>query len=208
MANTIPESPRHPTISDYGLNRSFSGPETVDTKFMEPYIGPTGEASWLSFGVFHNEELLNFYAVSLQLNVYITYCIALTQGEGIGDKRETPMRHRDMMVDNYLAAGGNLKTWRYIVTHAIANAVTRDVIFRCFRAAGADYTQSGSVEVMPGDHEFVDVVFSNPFTRGIQGLLREYEEEMGKAKIKRVIFISEAKGRKDPSSYSYPRFIL
>ncbi|TGJ84243.1 hypothetical protein E0Z10_g4536 [Xylaria hypoxylon] len=158
---------------------------------MEPYTGPAGSdysASWV---------------ISLPLNAYVTEYVALTDGHEIGGKRLTPMRYRDMMVDNYLDAGGDLKTWTYIGTRSIANMATRDLISNVFHAAGKDVDQPGSVEFLSDSSEFGNVAFGNPFTQGIQGLLREYEEDMGKAKIKRFIFISEGMC-KEKDIYVYP----
>ncbi|KAI0539377.1 hypothetical protein GGR58DRAFT_238036 [Xylaria digitata] len=193
MTDTASETATRPTISDFLLARAESCVEPKSLRFMNPYTNPKGKddsTSWESFGVFDGKIPLNYYVVSPSLKAYVTEYIVLTDGEAIGASRLTRMRHRDMMVDNYLAAGGDLKTWRYIGFYEIQNKPTRDLIEKSFRDAGKDFTQRGSIEFLPRDSEFTNVASGNPFTRGILSLLNKYEKDMGKAKIKRFIFIS------------------
>ncbi|KAI0972885.1 hypothetical protein F4678DRAFT_478128 [Xylaria arbuscula] len=176
------------TVLDYGLTRRLLSAGGVDKQFMEPYVN--GRADYICFGIGNGSNIFNSYLVSPELNSYITAFVELTETEEIGSKRRCLMRYRDMMVDNYLHAGGDLKTWRYIGASHIINKATRFVIEKTFFERGKNYRDGGSVEILPSDEDFTDTTLANPFTRGVQGLLRAYENEMDMAKIKRVIFVS------------------
>ncbi|KAI3327936.1 hypothetical protein HD806DRAFT_343344 [Xylariaceae sp. AK1471] len=196
MANTKNTGPtQRKTIQSYGLTREVSTLEPGDVAFMKRYTDPNGDPgyfeSWAPYKVSDSIDGLNWYAISNSLNAYVTLAIQLTSGEEIGDPRLTPMRYRDMMVDNILAAGGDLKTLRYIGTHGIINATTRDAARDAFREADRDLANPGSVEILSDYEGFAEATMCNPFTRGIQHILWEYKTSMGDARIKRFIFISE-----------------
>ncbi|KAI1298666.1 hypothetical protein F5Y03DRAFT_409114 [Xylaria venustula] len=176
------------TISDYGLTRRLLPAGGVDTQFMEPYVNGCGH--YISFGIGDGPNFFNSYLVSPELNSYITTFVELTESDEIGSSRRCLMKYRDMMVDNYLHAGGDLKTWQFIGASHIINKPTRFVIEKAFFARGKNSRDRGSVEILPSNEEFTDMTLANPFMRGVQGLLREYENEMNKAKMKRVAFIS------------------
>ncbi|GAP83700.2 hypothetical protein SAMD00023353_0500930 [Rosellinia necatrix] len=137
-----------------------------------------------------NDELLSWYGVAPSLNAYITFEVFLTKEEQIGAERTTSMRYRDMMVDNYLAGGGDLKTWKYIGVERIVHRGTRIMIEGYFHQDSNLFSAGGALELRPSDSEFACMALKNPFTRGIQRLLREYESEVANARIRRVIFIS------------------
>ncbi|KAI0547382.1 hypothetical protein F4679DRAFT_586602 [Xylaria curta] len=184
----------HRTILDYGLTRFDIHIERADMEFIEPYANPTGSLNpaWAGFSVENRMLTINsFCAVSTSLNAYVTTAIFLTVSENIGAYRMTPMRMREMIVDNYLAAGGNLKTLRFVGTKSITNMTTRNQIERLFQRAGKDFTRPGSVEFRPEHKEFASDLLGNPFTRGISSLLRHHNIETGFAKMKRFIFLSK-----------------
>ncbi|KAI0868363.1 hypothetical protein GGS24DRAFT_217713 [Hypoxylon argillaceum] len=182
------------TISDFNLVRDIDKYATREVDFIEPYIEAiskgTSRASWAGYSVSDPDRELCYYIVSTSLKAYVTEAVFLTEGDEIDAERITLMRYRDMIVDNYLAAGGDLSTLRYIATKGIVNITTRGAFMLCFIKAGTDFTRAGTVEFLPTDAGFDSAIMSNPFTRGIQALLRQYEKEMGGAKIKKFIFIS------------------
>ncbi|KAI1426328.1 hypothetical protein F5Y12DRAFT_713323 [Xylaria sp. FL1777] len=202
MTDTISRTTPRQTVSDHGLSRSFTNVVRKHTQFMEPYIESLGNAEFFGFRISLELDIYDWYLVSPLLNSYITLYVDLTDGDGVGAKRRTPMRYRDMMVDNYLAAGGDLRTWRFIGTRSIINDPTRFLIEKSFFARGRDSRKPGSIEFLASDEKFVSITRGNPFTRCIQGLLSQYEKDMGKAKMKRVIFITE--GWAGDISYGYP----
>ncbi|KAJ3574367.1 hypothetical protein NPX13_g4385 [Xylaria arbuscula] len=187
--------PGRQVVEFYGLNRENFPLQagSSETKFMEPFTGPSKNAEYSSYRIHivNGASMLNWYLISVSLHSYITMYVDLTRNETIGSERCSIMKYRDMMVDNYLNAGGDLRTWRYIGVNGITNRVTHHLVTELFQARGGDIRKPFSVEVAPGDKEFADVMVGNPFTRGIQGLLRQYEKEMGHARIKRFVFMTE-----------------
>ncbi|KAI0133931.1 hypothetical protein BJ170DRAFT_729218 [Xylariales sp. AK1849] len=57
------------------------------------------------------------------------------------------MRYRDMIVDNYQAAGGNLKTLQYLGTMSVLNELARDWITKEFEEQGKNPMIAGQVEM-------------------------------------------------------------
>ncbi|KAI0436905.1 hypothetical protein F4803DRAFT_571775 [Xylaria telfairii] len=182
------------TISDYGLVRIGFSINRQDMEFMEPYINPlvSVDPAWVGFTIKNEANAIcSICAVSTSLDAYVTTSSFLTLGEAIGANRITPMRLREMIIDTYLAAGGNLTTLQFLATKAIVNKVTRDQAKLLFSRVGRDITQKGSVEVRSWDEDFAVSTLGNPFTRCIHSLLQHHKREMGDAKIEKFIFLSE-----------------
>ncbi|KAI1433234.1 hypothetical protein GGR50DRAFT_519166 [Xylaria sp. CBS 124048] len=167
------------TIAHYGLRRETDFVAPLSVSFINPYADPGASAqrSWAGFKIRYP---LDNMVEEINSN--------------IGDERITPMRYRDIMVDNYLAAGGDLKTWRYIGVKGIINAPTITLIEQTFKQTGGDMFEAGSAEFLPSVDGFLKTAHSSPFTRGVLRLLEEYKEETGHAKIKRFVFTSTGCG--------------
>ncbi|KAI0407998.1 hypothetical protein F4802DRAFT_620101 [Xylaria palmicola] len=195
MTNVELQPPPRQTVSDYGLTRMRLPLGALSLEFMGPYIDPTGNAGradWAAIAVVGEEETsLNVCGISPLLNAYVTMEAFLVDGQHLGAERRTPMRYADMMVDNYLSAGGDLRAWQFIGTHDIVHKATRDQINGLFQQAGMDLRDPGVVELLPDNEEFADVTLGNPFTGGVAKLLQKYKAELGNATMKRTIFISE-----------------
>ncbi|KAI8634331.1 hypothetical protein F5Y19DRAFT_208727 [Xylariaceae sp. FL1651] len=193
MADTNKGSSQRTTIEQHGLMRQSVPHYAQDTSFMERFIDTGSHAkyntSWSTFRINDVKgEMLNWYAVSPSLQAYVTMCVGLVNGDQVDDERITLMRYRDMIVDNYLAAGGNLETLRYIGTKSIINEPSRLAIENIHSQAGEDFSRAGVVEFLPREKEFLD---TDPFARGIQSLVLHYANDTGGARVKRFIFISE-----------------
>ncbi|KAI0911736.1 hypothetical protein F4823DRAFT_271277 [Ustulina deusta] len=143
---------------------------------MAPYINSPGKGEYSGFRICTSQKMPPL------LNSYVTTFVELTLGDEMSAERRTSMRYRDMMVDNYLAAGGDLKTWRCIGTNGISNEPTSFLIEECFLERGGDFTQPGSVEFLPNDEEFASVTLGNPFTRGIRGFCGSMRGTWGRRK--------------------------
>lgn len=187
-------------VEAYGLRRDLTFMKTEDMEFIAPWSNPyedpkfLDEENWVHGWVYARTngktQLLNAYAYSKAFNVYITMLINLTDGEKIGARRYTAMRHRDMIIDNILDAGGDLKKLQYFGVHCIVNETTQKQVAELFGVAKMSLDKPGIIELTPDTAGFAKEILRNPFTRGVLGLLREYEKETGNAKIKRVIFVS------------------
>ncbi|KAI0525295.1 hypothetical protein F5B22DRAFT_658197 [Xylaria bambusicola] len=209
------------TISDFGLIREPTVWEPKDTAFIDPYLvyasmkpslhfSPPTIPGWASYkitlprpGSSQKPKLLNGYAVSPLHNAYVTFCVQLTSPDV--SKRYTPMRYRDMIVDNYISAciassTAPLSELRWLGIANILNPASRATFERIFQLTGRNILSRGVVEISPtielkGDFpkhkEFHKLLLADPFTRGVIALLHQHAEALGRASVKRFIFVSE-----------------
>ncbi|KAI1175156.1 hypothetical protein F4777DRAFT_598756 [Nemania sp. FL0916] len=209
MASTTEPSPPR-TIESCLLTRHNATLESTPLDFMEPYTGPGTFAkyiyAWKGYTIRSQQVELCDYAVSTSLNAYVTQSVFLLVDEDIDSRRITPMRYRDMMVDNYLAAGGCLRTWKFIGTQSIINDDTRQLAWECLFKAQNIVGMPGLQEFSPNDKGYSAALYGNPFTRGIQHMLHKYQRQTGNAKIKKFTFISPC--RKPGDADAYPRLHL
>ncbi|KAI1340988.1 hypothetical protein F5Y15DRAFT_422861 [Xylariaceae sp. FL0016] len=198
----------HPTIADYGLVRgSFHYSYDEDFAFLSPFVGP-GSHGWQEYEVLlpyqknfagdygdlspRNSECINYYIVSAPARAYITSHVKLVRdGTNRDSPRVTGMRYRDMVVDNYESAGGDMRTLRWMATKDVLHDPTRDLVKRAFERAGKDLLEAGSVEVYPGDQHYAGAADLNPFTKGHIRLLSENGQLTGGAFVKKFVYISE-----------------
>jgi hypothetical protein len=204
-------SPQRPTIEDFHLTRV---PWNVfyheGISFMDAYIDPdnTGAGTWLPNSVcdprrsqqslgLQNHYRLSMYAVSLDLRAYVVIAVFLTSGDGPNAERRTEMRHRDMVVDNYIAAGGDPKTWRWFSVVPVLNGSAIRAFGATFEEMGIDFTKPCTLEFSPHDPDpaaqrLVACNRDNQCVRGAESLVRHYGDVlMGGARVKRFIFVSE-----------------
>ncbi|KAI0019867.1 hypothetical protein F4780DRAFT_744424 [Xylariomycetidae sp. FL0641] len=138
-------------VQDFGLIRTQKYQAfNIDTEFMNPWLGPKPHKFW-KFEIRRpllpeeirvvDYALMNTYAVSVTERAYVTNFVALQSDDAIGSRRYTEMRYRDMFVDNYRAAGGNLKTLQWIGTQEVINVPTRTMIFEAFRSRESLYAR-------------------------------------------------------------------
>ncbi|KAI3323181.1 hypothetical protein HD806DRAFT_544550 [Xylariaceae sp. AK1471] len=175
-------------------------------------LSPSASApEWKSFKITQScpssssPKLLNGYAVSPSHHAYVTFCVKLTATDAARDPvRLTEMRYRDMIVDNYISACINSPTstskLRWLGIANILNKPSRSTFHQVFHLAGRDILSRGNVEVHPSllhdknekyERQTRDLLFNDPFTRGVLALLHHRARDMGYAFVKRFIFISE-----------------
>ena len=177
---------------------------------MNAYVDPegAGAGTWLPNSVcdprkgqlslgLQNHYRLCIYAVSLDLCAYVVTSVFLTSGDGPFADRRTEMRHRDMMVDNYIAAGGDPKTWRWLGVASVLNGSAMRAFGATFEEKGMDFTEPCTLEFSPHDPDpatqrLVACNRDNQCVRGVESLVRRYGDElMGGARVKRFIFVSD-----------------
>jgi hypothetical protein len=195
MANTSDQEPleSRPRCEEYGLKREeveydpFSCPD-----FLEEFVGETEWKSWAitriddgSGKTPYSDKKINTYATSVERGAYITYSIDTTQGDTQGAPRITDMKHRDLIIDNWLSAGGNLHDLTFVGTSIIINKFGVLAAKHAFLVEGLDFVHGGQVEMYPDDELYNGCVMSNPFVAG-QGRLAK---SLGR-RIKRFIFIT------------------
>lgn len=188
------------TVASYGLDRTGNELPAGYLTFMEPFIGRIDGRDWKSGGIKESGaggDELAWYATSGALGVHITFQVNLTAGERPRSTRFTQMRHREMVLDNCRYHLENLKSLRFLAWRGIVHTPTRSQIELTFIARSMTFERPGYVEISSGTQQFAEIIAGNPFTRGTERMLKENAEEMGNAKIARVILISEGlRGRK------------
>ncbi|KAJ3566517.1 hypothetical protein NPX13_g7097 [Xylaria arbuscula] len=159
---------------------------------MEPFIGHIDKQNWQASGIKEpGDDELAWYATSKDLGVHITFQVNLTAGELPGSTRFTQMRHREMILDNCHHHFECLNSLHFLAWRGIVHTPTRHQIELTFNARSMNFEQAGHVELHDGTQELTDVIAGNPFTKGAERMLKENSEELGNAKILRVVLISE-----------------
>ncbi|KAK5631215.1 hypothetical protein RRF57_006929 [Xylaria bambusicola] len=207
------------TITDFGLVREPRVWEPKDTAFIDPYLvhasmngishsyPPATLPEWNTYRITLPRpgtlKLINGYAVSPSHNAYVTFCVQLTSPDAT--KCYTPMRYRDMIVDNYTSAciastTTSPSTLRWLGVANILNPASHATFERVLWLAGRNILSRGVVEISPaielkGDFphykQFRKLLLADPFTRGVTALLHHHGETLGRASVKRFIFVSE-----------------
>ncbi|KAI1322852.1 hypothetical protein F5Y16DRAFT_415455 [Xylariaceae sp. FL0255] len=186
------------TVEDYFLVRSvYHQPRTMAQVFQN-IIDPNSQPDWHAFVIRHPPvapgllgDIVCQYAINPIHHAYVTFNIRLTYDEDHGSTRVTDMRHRDMIVDNFLAAGGDLKKLKWIGAHNVINTPARTAISNVFHELNADIGIPGHVVLDASHPLFGELTEYNACTQGIVRLCAEYSEETGRAQVKRFIFITQ-----------------
>ncbi|KAI0969738.1 hypothetical protein F4678DRAFT_480895 [Xylaria arbuscula] len=176
---------------------------------------PTTVPKWSTFKITspsasgsESPKLLNGYAVSPSHYAYVTFCVKLITTTDDSGARLTPMRYRDMIADNYVSAciststspSTTLSKLRWLGVSNIMNTTSRVNFKRVYEIKGHDILARGAVEIRPdvdlrGDHphhgELRALLLNDPFTRGVLALLHHHARDIGRASVKRFVFISE-----------------
>ncbi|KAI1808651.1 hypothetical protein F4811DRAFT_548656 [Daldinia bambusicola] len=157
------------SITDYNLFRVYNDSEPMFLRDMLEYMGAEyiEDASDIS--------LPNFAYVINTVNMWYM--------------PEPTMKHRDIIVDNYKAAGGDLSTLRRIGVSFIVNTSVYGCIEAAFAVRGRVFPEIGEPD-SPGWRELVR---GNPFLRGQQKMLREYSAEFKNARIEKVTVAARGK---------------
>ncbi|OTA83209.1 hypothetical protein M434DRAFT_16730 [Hypoxylon sp. CO27-5] len=197
------------SIIEYNLRRSPSEYESP-LSWLELFMGwmeaeLKDRQYWADFDLVWQTRKISEYTVSVANHAYITSTI---------NTQEIPpprMKHRDIIVDNYRAAGGDLATLQKIGISFITNSAA----FKCIEEAFAVREQSfpkigwcvieleyrftynplpffstlaqtltpNSERDSPG---WLELITDNPFLKGQQKMLHEYRDEFNSATIGRV----------------------
>ncbi|KAI0102122.1 hypothetical protein GGR51DRAFT_562794 [Nemania sp. FL0031] len=181
----------HITVESYNLVRTGNELRADYLTFIEPFIGRIDKTKWTAGGIQDAErDKLVWYATSKGLGVHIIFQVNFTAGERPGSTRFTQMQHREMVLDNCRHHLGSLRSLRFLAWRGIVHTPTRNQIKLIFIAHNRNFEQAGHIE-LSSEQQVTDVIAGNPFTKGTERMLREHAEEMGTAKILRIILISE-----------------
>ncbi|KAI0836839.1 hypothetical protein F5Y06DRAFT_298071 [Hypoxylon sp. FL0890] len=136
---------------------------------------------WTDFDLNWGEMKIGEYTVSVTNHAYIVNAIdtlSLSQPR---------MKHRDILVDNYKAAGGDLATLQKIGVSFITNPSAYDCVEQAFAVRLQPFPDTGCCVIdernSPG---WLELVTQNPFLDGQQKMLHEYRSEFNGAIIGKV----------------------
>ncbi|KAI1330772.1 hypothetical protein F5Y16DRAFT_342973 [Xylariaceae sp. FL0255] len=211
--STVPSRER---IEDHRLSRNahmnmLKWQAGTFADFVDPEHAKEFHSSWPTWQIKHTDgrtwrgETLNWYSVSLTHRGYLTLGVSLTNGEDQGSPRRTTMRYRDMIVDNYLTAGGDLRTWRWYGAKYIINKLARAAITKTLSDESIQIAEGSRkaqfVQIKASHPKFEEFTSGNPLARGIMSLCRKYSAETGNAKVKEITFISDRSISTDDPPY-------
>ncbi|KAI1341900.1 hypothetical protein F5Y15DRAFT_375636 [Xylariaceae sp. FL0016] len=146
------------------------------------------------------------YSVLTSAGVYVIEIIHTVKGEARGAERLTQVRYRDMVADNYVEAGGDLKSLRFLGWHDIVNEAARQALKSVFRDSNKDLLVRGKLSLTPRDDKFEQFMKSKPLTNGAQSFVANLARDNGPVSIKRLVLIPEGFNR--PSSRSDDKPVL
>ncbi|KAI0106353.1 hypothetical protein F4776DRAFT_675424 [Hypoxylon sp. NC0597] len=182
------------SIIEYNLTRSPSQYESP-WPWLELFIDWT-EAElkdrqyWKDFDITWRGRKISEYTVSVANRTYIISAI---------NTQEIPpprMKHRDIIVDNYRAAGGDLATLQKIGISFITNPAAFKCIEDAFATRGESFPNIGwrvielyvgiSLHIQSSEHNspgWLELTTENPFLTGQRKMLHEYRDEFDGARI-------------------------
>ncbi|KAI2471131.1 hypothetical protein F4781DRAFT_429708 [Annulohypoxylon bovei var. microspora] len=175
------------SIRHFHLRRTPAENEPMWIENAMEWIGAEhrDRALWDDYQINWGQRRISEYTVSVPNNAYLVSSV---------NTRSLPkprMKHRDIIVDNWKAAGGDLAALRTITVTFITNNDAYDCIQEAFglsqwfRIIGANIERNS-----PGWHELIT---GNPFLEGQQKMLREYRNEFNRARIGRVTIAAHEK---------------
>ncbi|KAH9897306.1 hypothetical protein F4778DRAFT_255514 [Xylariomycetidae sp. FL2044] len=121
----------------------------------------------------------------------MTRLIRLTVDSDIYSQRLVAMRYRAMIMDNYVEAGGDLSTLRYLGVSGVVNEDARNSIMEMFANRKLNPNWPLREVFYPGSVGYDKCLEQNVFVRGVERLVTDYHQELGGATIKQVTFVSD-----------------
>lgn len=179
-------SDTRPTCEAFGIRRIQHEVCSENATFLSEFLEK--DSLWTEWELkLEKQEYghILLYSTSVSSGGYVTHEAWLTVGRGDKVKRATEMKGRDMIVDNWIAAGGNLRDLKCIGT---SNIINQDAIYAAeaeFALQNKDWWQGGQVELIPTDALYNTCVMTSPFIGGLDKLAKS----LGR-RIKRFVFIS------------------
>ncbi|KAI1322851.1 hypothetical protein F5Y16DRAFT_415453 [Xylariaceae sp. FL0255] len=197
--STTNQANQRETIENYNLTRAVLIYSRSQIQPFRDVIDPNSQAAWFSGSVIQPPSsdgrrpgfTICSYSICPEHHAYVTQNAQLTFAEEEGSLRRTNMRHRDMIVDNFLATGGDLTKLTWLGAAQIINLYARDAIKMTFTALNVDIGTTGTAELPASHPRFTELTRASPLVQGIISLCNKYAKETGHAKVKRVIYMTE-----------------
>ncbi|KAI1454608.1 hypothetical protein F4805DRAFT_477337 [Annulohypoxylon moriforme] len=187
------------SIESFHLRRSPAESEPLWIENAIEWMGAeyTDRALWQDLQIKWGQRKISEYTVSLVNNAYVVSHIN-TQ-----TLPSPKMKHRDIILDNWKAAGGELASLQKIAVTFITNNEAYVCIESAFGVRGIPLPDFGWVVVdlyvqkkSRLDHDspgWRELITGNPFLEGQQKMLRENKHQMNRAKIEKVTIAAHEK---------------
>lgn len=175
-------------IENYGLFRESCN-LPVSLVFINAWVS---DGRWKGFNIMDPEclvlPILKYYVNITHKSIAVVMAYTRFQEEEESVRR-TEMPLRDILVDCYVHAGGDIQTLTFLGIKEIENNPTRTCIEEEFRRQGKNVSRPGQVEIVPTMDSWEDHYRHNPFVRSSIKLANELDDEAG-IEVHKVTFIS------------------
>ncbi|KAK9425194.1 hypothetical protein SUNI508_03334 [Seiridium unicorne] len=158
--------------------------------FVDAYVGP--DCEWQSYDVMtENVDIVHTCSISTKYGVYVVWNTQLVNKAEPHD-RLTIMRLHQMIMANYVAAGGDLGALRYVAFHRIRNAAVRQSILDEIGRQRQDQS-TPQVIVKPSSFTWSVCEKKSPVIRSVGNLAQQLWGVTGKDwVIRQVVMLSGA----------------
>jgi hypothetical protein len=153
--------PEHPSVEDFQLTREYDQhPFDCSFAFMNPFVKQS--CTWSTFCILtEDEEIVHEYAVSVEDQAYIIRNVQLMTLV-YPNRRLTRMHLSQMIVDNWVAAGGDPADLQSIGVAMIENADARESITRVLEL---HQMTDGELVITSESLGWEDCLLNNPFMK-------------------------------------------
>ncbi|KAH9908971.1 hypothetical protein F4778DRAFT_793050 [Xylariomycetidae sp. FL2044] len=191
-----------PRVEDFGIRRKpflcEPSPDSHEFEYMDSFIGEEVEWRYFILEKPDTDEQLCTYAMAIEKNTYITEFVNLLESFYDPESpRRTEMKYRDMVIDNYIGAGGDLSQLEYLAADNIVNPLAREAIEMAFQHRIKNPHEAQSEDYYPHQLGFGRCLREDPFVAGVQKILDKYPAQLGHATIKKFTLVSEGDGEGD-----------
>lgn len=161
-------------------------------EFMELYLAVPGR--WKAYEVCgsrhsgSDQTRFNRYAINIEAGAYCTLSKALEEDDMKGVVKTDS---RNMIIDNFAAAGGDPAEMKVLGTRNILNTSARTQIEKAFKSKQQDHTKSGSIRLDASEASFNACAILDPFEKDHSCEISDCGRGLGFAEPSAFLAISE-----------------
>lgn len=187
-------TPRRKTVEECGMKRTpttFS-PDMVE--FMTPYLAVPGK--WRAYEIRgskrsgHDNTQFNHYALNIEAGAYCTLSLKTHKEDDLKDLKKTD--YRDVIIDNYAAAGGDPAEMKILGTRNISNSSARSTIEETFKLIQQDPLKPDSIRQDASETPLRACAILEPYKKDHSCLDNNCGQHLGFAEPSAFIAFSEA----------------
>lgn len=187
-------TPRRKTVEECGMKRTptIFSPDMVE--FMTPYLAVPGK--WRAYEIRgskrsgHDNTQFNHYALNIEAGAYCTLSLKSHKKDYPKDLKKTD--YRDMIIDNYAAAGGDPTEMKILGTRNISNSSARTTMEEIFKSMQQDPLKPDSIRLDANEASIKACAILEPYTKDHSCLDNNCGQHLGFAEPTAFIAFSEA----------------